>query len=464
MTRACIVARSPSVREGRDVRFRWAVSAILVIGAIVIAATGIPRASGDTAVTSTRSAATPLWSPRRLPGPFVDPVNAEHERAAALTFQRALDAQVAPFGTACFVVKRGTSVLAARNADTPMLPASTQKLLTAAAALTTLGPDFRFETNAVASGDGPAIDRLWFVGAGDPVIRTAAYMDEGVSTSLESLADAIVARGIRRIGTVVGDESRYDTQRFVPSWSPTYRIDFDIEPMGALEVTESVALVNGKPVVFDDPAVYAASELTRLLRSRGVTVGEPTSGIAPESATRVASVTSQPLKVIVRWMLATSNNLAAEMLTKELGFRARHEGTTAAGVVAVQQAIRGLGVSLEGQTMVDGSGLDRQNRLTCSILLDVVDLGDRPGLRVLRDTLPGGGSPTPDGKIHAKGGYLTDVTGLAGIVDRDAPLRFAFLANGGVPKNANVDLAAFSTAVTSYQPPAPVPDAVIPAP
>jgi D-alanyl-D-alanine carboxypeptidase len=66
--------------------------------------------------------------------------------------------------------------------------------------------------------------------------------------------------------------------------------------------------------------------------------------------------------------------------------------------------------------------------------------------------------------VHAKGGYLTDVTGLAGIVDRDMPLRFAFLANGGVPKNANVDLAAFQTVLHTYQPPAPVPDAVIPSP
>ena len=83
---------------------------------------------------------------------------------------------------------------------------------------------------------------------------------------------------------------------------------------------------------------------------------------------------------------------------------------------------------------------------------------------MLRDTLPGAGNSIPDGKVHAKGGYLTDVTGLAGIVDRDTPLRFAFLANGGVPKNANVELNAFSTLLSTYQPPAPVPDAVIPSP
>jgi D-alanyl-D-alanine carboxypeptidase/D-alanyl-D-alanine-endopeptidase (penicillin-binding protein 4) len=443
---------------------RWALCAALVIGAVVVVAVGFPRASGDTHTADIRIASTPLWSPRRLPGPFVDPLNSERERAAALAYQRALDAEVARFGNACFVVARGSTVLATHNAEVPLLPASTQKLLTAAASLTTLGADFRFETNVVSTSDGPTLDRLWFVGAGDPVIRTAEYRDEGVSTPLESLADAIVAKGIRRIGSVVGDDSRYDGQRFLPSWSPTYQIDYDVGPVGALEVTESIALVNGKPVVHDDPAVYAASELTRLLRARGVSVGEPTRGVAPDGATRIASVTSQPLRTIVRWMLLTSNNLTAEMLTKELGMRVRGAGTTAAGVAVAQAALRELDVSLDGQTMIDGSGLDRQNRLTCRTLVDVVDLGGRPGLKVLRDTLPGGGGATPDGRIHAKGGYLTDVTGLAGVVDRDTPLRFAFLANGGVPKNANRDLASFSAVLDTYQPPAFVPDSVIPTP
>jgi len=459
--------RVPGGRAGytlEAVRVRWVVCALLVVGAVVAGAIAIPRASSGAAATDAPSASTPLWSPRRLPGPFVDPLNAEHERAAALAYQGALDAQVARFGNACFVVERGSTVLAARNADTPLLPASTQKLLTAAAALTVLGPDFRFETRVEATSDGPTLDRLWFVGAGDPVIRTAEYMDEGVSTPLESLADAIVAKGIRRIGTVVGDDARYDSVRFLPSWSPTYRIDYDVGPVGALEVTESIALVNGKPVMADDPALYAAAELTRLLRARGVSVGDPTRGVAPDGATSVASVNSQPLRTIVRWMLLTSNNLTAEMLAKELGVRTRGAGTTAAGVAAVQAALRDQGVVLDGQTMVDGSGLDRENRLTCRILVDVVDLGAKPGLKVLRDTLPGGVNATPDGKVHAKGGYLTDVTGLAGIVDRDTPLRFAFLANGGVPKNANVDLNAFAAALSTYQPPAPVPDAVIPAP
>ena len=447
-----------------SVRIRWVLCALLVVAAVVVVAVALPRADSDAAANDAPHAATPLWSARRIPGTFVDPLNAAHERAAATAYQGALEAQVAKFSDACFVVERGTTVLAEHNADAPLRPASTQKLLTAAAALKTLGPDFRFETKVAATNDGATIDRLWFIGAGDPVIRTAEYMDAGVSTPLESLADAIVAKGVRKIGTVVGDDSRYDSVRYLPTWSPTYRTDYDVGPIGALEVTESIDLVNGKPVAHDDPALFAAGELTRLLRARGVSVGDPTRGVAPDGTPTVASVTSQPLRTIVRWMLLTSDNTTAEMLTKELGARTRGAGTTAAGVAAVQAALRELGVSLDGQTMIDGSGLDRQNRLTCRILVDVVDLGARPDLKVLRDTLPGSGSATPDGNVHAKGGYLTDVTGLAGIVDRDTPLRFAFLANGGVPKNANVDLNAFSSQLSTYQPPAPVPDAVIPSP
>ena len=401
---------------------------------------------------------TPLWSTRRLPGPFVDPINAQRDVAAGVQMQSALDAELGRYSSACFIVGRGSTIVAERNADTPLIPASTQKLLTGAAALTTLGADFRFETAAVTNGTGASLDRVWLVGSGDPVIRTAEYMDEGVSTPLESLADAIVAQGVRRIGTIIGDDSRYDSQRYVPTWSPSYRTDLDVTPVGALTVTQGVAIVNGKPVVQDDPARFAAEELTRLLRARGVTVGDAGRGTAPAGATRVASVQSQPLRTIVGWILATSDNLGAEMVAKELGVRAGTGGTTTAGVAAVQDALRRLGVNLDGQVMVDGSGLDRGNRLTCRILSDVLELGARPDLRVLRDTLPGSPTATPDGRVYAKGGYLNNVTGFAGIVNRSPALRFAFLANGGVPGPslaAQIGVNRFVDVLLAQAPPSP---------
>ena len=168
----------------------------VLLAAAAIAGGLALRAPAAPAVVASAPLATPGWSARRLPGPFVDPITAARETAAAAELQRALGVEAARYGAACFVVRRGTTVLASRNADTGLIPASTQKLLVSAAALSTLGPDFRYETRAVSTASGPTLDRLWVVGSGDPVIRTARFVDPGISTPLDGFADAIVAAGV----------------------------------------------------------------------------------------------------------------------------------------------------------------------------------------------------------------------------------------------------------------------------
>ena len=78
----------------------------------------------------------------------------------------------------CFVVSAGDRTLASHGPDTPLTGASTQKILTAAAALSILGPDTTFDTRVVASSaptDG-TVDRVWLVGGGDPVLSTNDYV------------------------------------------------------------------------------------------------------------------------------------------------------------------------------------------------------------------------------------------------------------------------------------------------
>jgi len=447
-------------------RLRWWLCAGLLVGAGVAGALAW-RGTDATASRAAAAVATPVWSARRLPGPIVDPLSAAHERDAAAALQQQLDLEAARYDSACFVVQRGATVLASRNATTPLLPASTQKLLVTTAALTTLGPDFRFETHAVASSPGPSVDRLWVVGAGDPVLRTSEFVDAGVSTPLDALADAIVAKGITRVGTLVADDSRYDQERYVPTWKPGYRVDLDVGPVGALVVDQGVTMASGRPALVDDPARQVGEELAGLLRARGVTVGDVGRGTAPSDAAEVGSVTSQPLRTIVAYVLAVSDNLAAEMLTKELGTRQRNEGSTSAGVAAVHDTLGRLGVRIDGAPTVDGSGLDRGNRLTCADLVAVLGLGARADLRVLHDVLPGDPRSGGDGTLRAKGGYLDDVTGLAGVIDRTSPLTFAFLANGGVPapaRNALSQMRRVADVLGAYQPPPRVPDAVVPEP
>ncbi len=58
-------------------------------------------------------------------------------------------------------------------------------------------------------------------------------------TPLESLADQIVAAGVTTVqGAVVGDESRYDAERFVPSWPASYATSREAGPLSALLVND----------------------------------------------------------------------------------------------------------------------------------------------------------------------------------------------------------------------------------
>ena len=173
------------------------------------------------------------------------------------------------------IVTDGAGELASKSPNAVLAPASTEKLLTAVVALSTMGPDFKYETKAVAPAApaNGAVSRLWLVGAGDPGLATPEYQaliasdpetKDEVTTPLVSLADSIVAAGVRSIpGGVQGDDSRYDTMRYLPTWKDTYRTDGQVGPIGALTVNHGFSAFKPKPVPVDDPAVFAAGELTR---------------------------------------------------------------------------------------------------------------------------------------------------------------------------------------------------------
>src|SRR4029079_10649188 len=162
-----------------------------------------------------------------------------------------------------------------------------------------------------ADGTG---DRVWLVGGGDPVLATGDYVgflqSQGktkgdVTTSLEALADAVVAKGVRSIpGGVIGDDSRYDAQRYVPTWKDTYRTDGEVGPISALTVNDGFSTWSpSRKVPVDDPTRNAAAELTDLLRARGVQVGPPSTGPAPGNSAEIATVASPPGKAIVGSLL-----------------------------------------------------------------------------------------------------------------------------------------------------------------
>jgi D-alanyl-D-alanine carboxypeptidase/D-alanyl-D-alanine-endopeptidase (penicillin-binding protein 4) len=356
--------------------------------------------------------------------------------------------------TACLVVRNDTAETVSWNADLPLAPASTQKLLVAAAGLNRLGPDFRFVTKVVAR-QAPVngrVDEIWLVGAGDPVLAAPEWAAFELSqprtarasvTPMTTLVDGLAGAGVNSIGVVHGDDSWHDRLRYVPTWKQTYITDGDAVPMSALTVNSGwrTWTPEGKPA--ENPTLYAASELARLLGARGIAMGGADEGVAPEGAVVIASVSSPPLSSIVASMLNSSDNLSAELITRELGKRVRGSGTTDAGTQVIQEEANKLGLPIPGMRMLDGSGLDVNNRGTCLLLQKALGLGAQAQFGSMWDGLAVAGRTGTlhhrlvgthlEGRLHAKTGSIAGVVGLVGYIDGPRPVQFAFIANGTIP-------------------------------
>jgi D-alanyl-D-alanine carboxypeptidase/D-alanyl-D-alanine-endopeptidase (penicillin-binding protein 4) len=263
--------------------------------------------------------------------------------------------------------------------------------------------------------------------------------------------------------------------RYLPTWKDSYRTDGEIGPIGALTVNSGFSALKPKPVPVSDPAVFAAQKLQDLLVARGVSVGKaPTRGQAPPDGVDVGKVSAR-LADVVSEVLSTSDNLGAEMLTREIGVRVAHQGTTAAGTQAILAQLATLGLPTANVALVDGSGLDRGNRVTCQLLAGVLNLGSRPQFSALWSGLPVAAQSGTlvaefqgtalDGKARAKTGTLDGVTGLVGFIDVGHPLRFAFVANGTFSgAKAAIELRDLFASIAAKFPDAPPADQLVPAP
>lgn len=347
----------------------------------------------------------------------------------------------------CLQVVSGGAVIAEFDPVVPVIPASNQKLLVAAVALSLLGPDFRFTTELLgpAPVDGVITGDVYLVGGGDPVLDSILVGDPQRypafnTTPVEPLIDQLVAQGITLIvGELVGDGSRYDDEFRVPSWSPDITSN-EAGPYDALLIDDG-QITDGNYGL--EPNRAAARLFVDLLLARGVSVSlGPANRARPADGQFVSlgAVQSAPLSDIVVELLHTSDDNTAELLLKEIGFAATGSGTRQAGIDTVYATLVEWGIPMQGVMLADGSGLSRDNRLTCAALVALLTttpvsteliaalpVVGRDG--TLREQLLG----TPaDGVMRAKTGSLTGVKALSGQM-RDRTQRaveFSLILNG----------------------------------
>jgi D-alanyl-D-alanine carboxypeptidase/D-alanyl-D-alanine-endopeptidase (penicillin-binding protein 4) len=330
----------------------------------------------------------------------------------------------------------------ASGAEDGRMPASTDKLAVAVAALTVLGPAHTERTRTrYAAGT------LYLVGGGDQLLT--AY-------GLRALAVA-TATALRQHHLPVGafrvDDSLFPAPSAAtasPGWRPGY-YPHELAPVRALALT-------GARV--DDTALAAARLFAHQLATAGVRLPtEPAArgerGTAPADALDLASHTSPPLARAVEHMLKVSDNNTAEGLLRLIAVARHLPPTWRGGTAAVRAVLAGYGVPLGGVRLFDGSGLSRRDRMTAASLSALAALAVDPRyaalLRPLFDGLPVAGrdgtlaadlhrfSSAPSrcaaGRVHAKTGSLHDAAALVGVTrGEDGRWKaFAFVENGSVP-------------------------------
>ncbi|MBV9312482.1 MAG: D-alanyl-D-alanine carboxypeptidase/D-alanyl-D-alanine-endopeptidase [Pseudonocardia sp.] len=413
------------------------------------------------------SRAPDLTPPRLAIGPLSP--DAPIPSAAGLSSALGGLVAVPQLGTATGVVLDPVSgrALWSRNPAKALVPGSTGKLLTAAAALLALDPAARLTTRVVA---GAAPDEVVIVGGGDPTLSTLPVGTDSVypgAAKLDVLAAAVRTAHPGPIRSVGYDLGRYSGAVLAPGWQPA-----DV-PGGYIAPIEPLTLDGGrsKPEEIDPPrsatpGLDAAKALAQRLGADPATVRERG---APAGAAVLAEVRSPSIADLVANALRISDNVLAEALAREVALAKGVEPSFAGASRAVLATLGGAGFDVSGVRMVDGSGLSTEDEVSAALLGQIMAAAAGPGnqprsarLRPLLDGLPvAGGDGTLDdrfvtgssapgrGYVRAKTGTLTGVSSLAGtVIDVDGRLlAFALMSNGTSPADSRPQLDAIAAAL-----------------
>jgi D-alanyl-D-alanine carboxypeptidase/D-alanyl-D-alanine-endopeptidase (penicillin-binding protein 4) len=316
------------------------------------------------------------------------------------------------------------------------LPASTQKVITALAALLQLGPDYRFTTTLESRGevrDGVLEGDLIARFGGDPSFKRQ---------DLRNMVAALKRAGVEKIkGNVLIDTSIFASHDKAPGWpwndmtqcfsappsaaivdrncfsvslysapkandlayvrvasfypitvlsqvrtlprgsSEAQYCELDVVPGDLNRYVLTGCLTQRAdplPLAFaiQDGAGYAGAILKQELTTAGITYDGSLMRQTQqnEPGTVIASKQSPPLHDLLRIMLKKSDNMIADTVFRTIGHNFYNvPGTWRAGADAVRQILRTkAGVDLGNSLVVDGSGLSRHNLISPATMMQVL--------------------------------------------------------------------------------------------
>lgn len=365
--------------------------------------------------------------------------------------------------------------------DTPLIPASNQKLVTSAAALDLLGSDYVFVTQiAVADRD------LYLRGEGDPTLQVddlaalaeivandvdlaaidrlviddgvfssrslgPGYDEEGPGYAYEAPSGALSCnfntvevtvfpvKGKKELGVtvvpsapgaiVIKNRARIGTRRSVGVVTEAGDDGTTIVRVEGTLTKRSRPVVIRRRVV--DPGLFTGAVFASLLGD--LTSSQPVAvvrGEVPRESDPLTTHESAPLIEVLDTGLAYSNNFFAEQVLRTLAWRMTGDpGTWDAGQDILHEYWAALIGERDSLVVENAAGLTRKGRATTSGLVDLITLAHRAvgGSHNLLDALPVAGEPGTmrtrlrlSGKrVRAKTGTLNGVSGLSGVITRE---------------------------------------------
>jgi serine-type D-Ala-D-Ala carboxypeptidase/endopeptidase (penicillin-binding protein 4) len=311
--------------------------------------------------------------------------------------------------------------LMGEGAGKSLNPASNEKLITAAVALSELGPDFKFHVGVLGKLENGVAQRLVIRGNGDP---TFSYEE------LRGFGERLVALGLKRVtGDVLVDQSAFDSNYTPPAFeqqpgewaafrAPVSAVSLDrnsttlhvfptqpgqlarveFEPPGYVSVQGDVHTEKGKKrdhvgltlkphglllgaelagsipegatVVhltrrIENPEIYAGVVLKRILTTLGVDVKGDAKRGGEDETMELVGRDSVKLSELVQQLGKASDNFYAEMLFKTLAAEKRGKPGSAQNAAQVEiDWLKARQLADDGLAISNGSGLYDANRVS----------------------------------------------------------------------------------------------------
>ncbi len=323
-----------------------------------------------------------------------------------------------------------------RRINTPLLPASTQKIVTTAAALHYLSPEYRFKTELRRDGkqEGKVLQgNLILRGYGNPKLYTAGLWE---------IARRVYDGGIREInGDLIADVHFFDDYKRAPSWqkkrsqrpydanigalSLNYntltvrlhpqavgeKVKAWISPMPAhirlVNSSKTVAKgkkqgvwasradkpsADGKLEIYikgnmpknageqtlvmnvENPVRYTLASFRALLEEMGIKIrGKNRISHEKVIGNWMYTHLSPPLSVLLKELNTYSNNFMAEQIVKTIAAtREKLPATHVDAMVLIEDFLKEAGIDTRSLVLTDGSGLSRQDRFTVKAMTDLM--------------------------------------------------------------------------------------------